>query len=63
MSKHPLQRKHIDAGTDRETRAGVVGGVVDRPTGQCPVLVMCSIAALSSWATMASSALSRGGYT
>ncbi len=39
------------------------GGVVDRPTGQCPVLVMCSIAALSSSATMASSAPSRGGYT
>jgi hypothetical protein len=38
-------------------------GVVDRPTGQCPVLVMCSIAALSSWATMVSSAPSRGGYT
>jgi hypothetical protein len=41
----------------------VVGGVSDRPTGQCPVLVMCSIAALSSWVTMASSAPSRGGYT
>jgi hypothetical protein len=23
VSKHPLQRKHIDPGTDRETRAGV----------------------------------------
>lgn len=41
----------------------LVGGVVDRPTGLCPVQVMCAIAASSSWATTASSAPSRGGYT